>query len=109
MRIASKPLDEELRLQDLHQYGILDSVPEKEFDDLVELVAGIYGCPVAGISFIDRHRHWFKAKLGVPVVEIPREISICNHTIQRDEILLVADLREDERFAQNPFVVADDG
>lgn len=63
MRIASIPFNEELRLQDLYSYNILDTEEEKEFDDLLEVAAHIYGCPIAAITFIDGERQWMKARL----------------------------------------------
>jgi len=34
MSKAPLPWDEEARLQTLHQYEVLDTAPEKDFDDL---------------------------------------------------------------------------
>ena len=106
MRIASIPLNEELRLQDLYSYDILDSETEKEFDDLLEVAAQIYGCPMAAITFIDRDRQFFKAQKGFAgdVSDAPREMAFCSHTIMQNEALLVKDARRDERFCNNPNV-----
>jgi hypothetical protein len=65
MRLASIPFNEELRLHDLYSYDILGSGPEKVFDDLLEVAAHIYGCPVAAISFIDKERQFLKSKIGI--------------------------------------------
>lgn len=104
MRIASIPLNEELRLQNLHLYDILDSVSEKEFDDLAELAAFVYGCPIAAITFIDKDRQWFKAKKGIDVPETSRDVAFCPHTILGDEVMMVKDASLDERFHDNPLV-----
>ncbi len=37
MHIAELPVNEDLRLQDLLSYEILDTAAEREFDELVEL------------------------------------------------------------------------
>jgi signal transduction histidine kinase len=106
MRIASLPLNEDLRLQDLYAYDILDSEAEREFDDLLEVAAQIYGCPIAAITFIDKDRQFFKAHKGLDETlrETPRDISFCAHTILQNEVLLVKDAAQDVRFCENPLV-----
>jgi signal transduction histidine kinase len=106
MRLASIPFNEELRLHDLYSYDILGSGPEKVFDDLLEVAAHIYGCPVAAISFIDKERQWLKSTIGIAdnVNETSREVSFCSHTILDNGVMVVEDAAADERFCENPFV-----
>lgn len=106
MRIAPILLKEELRLQDLYTYDILDSETEKEFNDLLEITAHICGCPVAAITFIDRDRHFFKAAKGIvhSVQEETWDFSFCSHTILKNEVMLVKDASQDKRFSENPNV-----
>ncbi|HEU4470056.1 MAG TPA: GAF domain-containing protein [Flavisolibacter sp.] len=105
MRIASIPLNEKLRLQDLNSFDILDTQAEKEFDELAELAASLVGCQAAAISFIDSKRQWFKARKGLDATETARDVSFCSHTILEDELLIVTDALQDERFSDNPEVV----
>ncbi|NTS42309.1 GAF domain-containing protein [Flavisolibacter sp. BT320] len=109
MRIASLPPSEELRLQDLYNFDILDSQPESEFDELLEIAASIYGCPMAAISFVDKERQWFKSLIGFSgtVKSTPREISFCSHTILKKEVMIVEDTTKDDRFSNNPFTIGD--
>jgi len=58
------PSNEIARLDALNQYQILDTAPEKAFDDFTFLAAQICGTPIALISFIDKNRQWFKSNLG---------------------------------------------
>ena len=92
-------LDEKERLLELYSYDILDSNPEPDFDDLVELAAQLSECPIASITFVDKDRQWFKARIGDAAKQAPRNGSFCAHTIMRDEVLIVEDATLDERFA----------
>lgn len=101
---AKLPLDEALRLRDLEAYEILDSAPEKEFDELVELLRQITNCSYVAISFIDAHRQWHKASLGFEGKSEDRDRSFCSHTILEKKVMVVPDARKDERFHDNPVV-----
>ena len=98
------PSDEELRLQTLKSYEVLDTAPEVSFDEITELAAEILGCPVSFIEFMDADRQWFKSKYGLPdeYIETPRDIAICNTVICQGNLLCVPDLSQDERFRKNP-------
>ena len=56
---------ETARLHALRGYRILDTEPEKAFDDLALLASEICGTPMALISLVDADRRWFKARVGV--------------------------------------------
>ena len=81
MSKAPLPRDEEARLQALHQYEVLDTAPEKDFDDLTRLASHICGTPIALISLIDRERQWFKSKVGLTVKETSRDIAAFERTV----------------------------
>ena len=106
--MAAAPLSiEASRIAALNRYAILDTEPEQSFDDLVTLAAHICRTPMAMLSLVDEHRQWFKSKVGVQVRETPREISICTHAIQQDDLFIVSDTRQDPRFRDNPLVVGE--
>ena len=105
MLIAPKPQNEKQRLAALHRYGILDTLPDRAFDDIVSLVAQLCGTPVALISLVDTDRNWFKARVGFEYTEISRDIGFCSHAIvESDQVMIVADALEDERFRDDPLV-----
>ena len=97
------------RLRALNHYAIMDTPPERAFDDLVEVAAQVLEVPIALISLLDMERQWFKAARGVTVTQTPKEVSFCRHVIESDAMLVVPDAREDERFKSNPFVTGELG
>jgi anti-anti-sigma regulatory factor len=107
MHAAPLPPDEALRLAALHQYGILDTTPEEAFDDLTRLAAHICGTPIALVSLVDADRQWFKSALGLEDLETPRDVAFCAHGILHEDLFVVPDALEDERFADNPMVTGD--
>ena len=104
---ASLPPDEPFRLHTLHEYHILDTLPERNFDDLTFLASHICGTPVAFLSLIDQDRQWFKSQVGIEIGEMPREISFCAHAILTPGLTMIPDTTLDERFADNPLVSSD--
>ena len=95
------------RLAAVRRYRILDTEPEQRFDDLALLASQICGTPMALISLVDRDRQWFKARVGVGVCETERATSFCGHAVAHRDFLVVEDARRDERFHDNPWVLAD--
>jgi len=101
--------DETGRIAALRRYEILDSAPEKEFDEIVALVRSIFNTPYASINLIDVDREWHKASAGKPAGQIERKDAFCNQTIQGATTMVVNDALDDARFAQNRYVTGAPG
>lgn len=101
------PENEVSRLAALRRYEILDTGPEKQFDDLTLLASYICQTPVAMISLIDSGRQWYKSKHGSDVSETTRDVSFCGHAILMPaDVMVVPDARDDKRFFDNPQVTS---
>ena len=108
MKKPDIPENEIERLEALHSYHLLDDIEQKEFNDIVNLAAQICQTPISLITLIDKSVQWHKARFGLDVKNVKREVSFCGHAInQPDEILIVKDATKDERFANNPLVIGD--
>lgn len=106
-RDLPKPDDEAARLKNLLDYDILDTPPEDVFDRITERAATIFDTPIALVSLIDDHRQWFKSKVGLRASQTPRDIAFCAHAINSDDVMVVPDTHNDERFVKNPLVTLD--
>lgn len=100
--------DENLRVAALKSYSILDTEPEKDFDDLAELASQICQVPISAITLMDKDRQWFKSKIGFDTIEIPRENAFCTYMMENDlKSIEVQNMNENIFFANNPYVAGD--
>ncbi len=99
--------DEQARLETLRSLSILDTPPEERFDRVARMAKRLFGVPIALVSLIDENRQWFKSCVGLNVSETPRDISFCGHAILGNDLLIIPNAIEDERFADNPLVLSD--
>jgi len=101
------PHDEAERLAALRDLGILDTPPEERFDRFTRLAQRLFRIPIALVSLVDADRQWCKSCQGLDARQTPREISFCGHAILGDELFVVEDAMQDERFIGNPLVDGD--
>jgi len=109
MTSNSANFDEDARLAVLDSFGILDTPPERSFDDVVRLVGQLLDAPIAAVNLIARDRQWFKSEIGLGRRELPLDNSICRHAMLQQEQMIVPDTLEDARFNCNPLFTAEDG
>ncbi|MFM2061747.1 MAG: hypothetical protein RLZZ507_1417 [Cyanobacteriota bacterium] len=101
------PHNERERLKILYEYQILDTPSEDIFDDLAQLAADFCETPVALISLVDANREWFKSKIGITITEIPRNLAFGSHTILENQIFIIPDTLQDQRFSDHHLVTSD--
>jgi signal transduction histidine kinase/CheY-like chemotaxis protein len=109
MTSNSANFDEDARLAVLDSFGILDTPPERSFDDVVRLVSQLLDAPIAAVNLIARGRQWFKSEIGLGTREMPLDNSICRHALLEQEQMIVPDTQDDPRFSCNPLVTAEGG
>ena len=93
------------RLAELRRLLILDSLPERDFDRLTELLTRTLDVPIAIVNLLDEKRDWFKSRVGLPLAEVPAATSFCETFFSiNDDLIVVADTTLDPRFASHPLV-----
>lgn len=102
--MQSESPQEVARLRALTECRVLDTPAEEMFDQTARLAAYLCGTPIGLIGFIDAGRQWFKSRVGWDYPEIPREHSICSQTIICQDLVVIPDTTEDQRFSAGPIV-----
>ncbi|MCJ2014752.1 ATP-binding protein [Methylobacterium sp. J-076] len=95
------------RLDALRDHDILDTPPEKGFDDIVELARMTCAAPVALVSLVTDDRQWFKARAGFAPCETSLDKSVCAHVLGSPDLLIIPDLTQDPRTRENPLVTGE--
>mgnify|MGYP001820347108 FL=1 len=107
MRADHHP-EEEKRIACLKSLGVLDTPPDPRFDDITRLATLICDAPTALVSLVDQDRQWFKARVGFDHPQTDLDRSICSHTILGPDPLIINDLLQDPRTADNPLATGKD-
>ena len=90
---------EDARLAALASTGILDTVPEPNFDAITRLSAEYFKADTVLLGFADESRLWIKSYWGEPVRELPRRQSIFDMVLVEDGPVVVPDISKHPCFA----------
>jgi DNA-binding CsgD family transcriptional regulator len=97
------------RLAALQRTGLLDTIPELQFDRVTRLACRLLGTEVALLSLIDADRQFFKSSCGLPepwasARQTPLSHSFCQHVVASEKYLAIEDARTEPLVADNPAV-----
>ncbi|KAF9194920.1 His Kinase A domain containing protein [Haplosporangium sp. Z 11] len=106
---APLPANEERRLRALYSFQILQSGIDPNFERIVQLVATVMGVRGCMITLVDQDKVTVKAPYSHETPAVPRQESICGHTILRqpDDPFVVLDTKQDWRFQNLPSVISE--
>jgi len=92
------------RLRVLRSYDILDTDPERAFDDITRLTARICETPVALVSLACGDRLWFKARVGIEDQAAPELDSFCQNAMLQTGVYVIRDARLNPLYADHLLV-----
>lgn len=81
----------------------LDTLDRAELDRIVANARDLFGATGAAVTIVDHDVQYTPAAIGMPRQEIPRSMSICDRTIQRDGVFIVEDATTDPRLTETPW------
>lgn len=90
----------------------LDELALREDDALVriaEAVTAICGVDIAHVSLMEATQQCVVGHVGFETASFDRNETFCAHVIAEDEVVIVEDAEEDDRFCDNPFVTETPG
>ncbi|TMU54487.1 adenylate/guanylate cyclase domain-containing protein [Flagellimonas algicola] len=99
------PENEEERLADLISLNLSAADRKEQFDGVIMILSKCIDVPIAYISSIASEKQNIHSSCGLNFESSDRATSFCGHTILQDDILIIEDTLEDERFYDNPMVV----
>lgn len=102
--------EEATRLMTLDSYEIVDSAPEKSYDDVARLTAYVCAAPVAMINFFDRDQQWVKSHFATgnfadKALHLPAGAILRERMVQQPgKVLQITDMSLDEGFSGAPLL-----
>jgi GAF domain-containing protein len=107
MELAPIPKDEQQRLEAVKKLKLLNTEPEDRFDKITQEAVERFGISMSTVTIIDKDTEWFKSCKGNLCGDNSgdRKSSFCGHAMLADNVFIIEDTLEDERFKDNPLVV----
>ena len=95
------------RVEAVRRYDVLDTPPEEAFDEVTDLVRRTLDLPIAMLAVVDEDRAWFKSRQGVPLPELPRELTDEFAARAGSATWAIPDVREEPSLREHPFIAGE--
>jgi DNA-binding response OmpR family regulator len=95
---AALPTDEPGRLEALQKLGVSELGREERFDRIARIAARSLDVPLSSVNLVYRDRAVCKGSNGDGPNSLPRDASLCAHTILENGELVIPDAHEDAQF-----------
>lgn len=93
------------RLAELGRALILDTSPERAYDDITRLLATTLAVPITMVNLLDAERDWFKSCVGIQQTQSPVVTSFCEAFFDTSrDLIVVEDTLADPQFKAHPMV-----
>lgn len=91
---------EEARVKALLDEQIVNTAPDRPFDDFALVASAAFDTPIAVVCFMLRGGPWFKAVVGLTEAELVGGADLCRHVLAQRQPLVIADLLADPAWAE---------
>ena len=109
MGIAKLPENENERNESARLCATLTEMDGESFDQMAKLATKLCSASASVISLIVDDKQIFRGRHGMDSCETSRDIAFCSYCILEEEVMEVTDATRDERFQDNPLVIAPNG
>jgi lysophospholipase L1-like esterase len=103
---ALTPERERQRQRSVDALALADAHGTPALKRLALLAKEAYGTETALITVLDGGLQWYLAAAGNEIGVIPRELAMCQWTVQTHNGLIVRDTLADDRFSESPLVTS---
>ena len=97
------------RLAALAEYEFDEGTELPSLEPIVSMATRIFNVPVSAVNIIGNDHVFFAASTGIADADMRRDVSFCAHAIAQEDVMVVPDALQDERFHDNPLVQGPSG
>jgi len=104
------PANEHERLQALHRYRLIESIPEGHFNRLANIIARTFAVPIALVSIVEQKEVRFPGNVGMSDTKsVSRGLSLCSLAILDDAPTIFNDALKEPCLLANPLITGEFG
>ena len=107
MKVSETSKNKNKGLANLIAHNLSASDKEEQFNKIAMILAKCLDMPIAFVSSNESKKQIITGAYGIDAAINESAIYFCDHTILKDDILIIEDTYEDERFFDNPLVLND--
>ncbi len=108
MKTAPMPVSERDTLIGKNMPYVPGTLPDADFDDIIQIASQICNTPASLISIVDTDKQWFKAVNGLGASAIREYLPLSQSVAGKPgELFIVPDLTKDKRFQGHPCLGGD--
>ncbi len=90
------------RLTEIERIKAFERIVEKDFFPFTKMATVVCDAPIAFISILDHLEEHFLVRIGLDRLKLAKDISICGHAIQQENVYIIHDIPSDSRFLHYP-------
>lgn len=102
---TSGPVDERQRRATIDSYNLVGLRRAAALKQITDFAARLCGAPMSLVSLVEEDDQSFLSATGTRLAGTPRAMSFCAYAMWQDDIMVVRDATQDERFADNPLLI----